>query len=453
MTISALESVDNNIAIDYGELSSPLHCVIADEEKSRLFHEVGLVGQYIRQHLVFPLEGLRDEVILKELDRARWISSELFWEVPFEDLRYPRHKSIKEEFIRYDKTVEIQVEDKTINLQLRIIESKNCPKEGVKNHLIVQGNAGTADNNMPYIGSFLDAHLKQQEELGTSIPARFVVFSHYGHKSVCAGKESAYYPGDLEEWGFLFKKVVETIVDNYGSLQLIAAHSLGNIPVIESLKHISNEEFTRLFPQTLLLAQGPSNLYEFSKNIPLEMECYPNGWSVLGIGALAYYLAKWTGWNIELDKTLVERLKSLPESEQIADKLKSSQIVITQMEYDYYFPGKAGLASSDLLEEVNNKVNLYRLTFNPSLAWGIKRGQHNYNMSWLQRQDLTREVLHFSGRETVNLKDPKTILEYNKKHPALMRFGENLVDLVMRLGETVANPQSLNSRVCSKINY
>lgn len=451
----AVEEIVFDRAGEYESLMArdPIECPIRKEERHHLFHQIRLIGKIFRNYFVFPLMSATDEVSRKILAREDWISSKLFWDSPFNDIRFPYHQQVKETFTRYDQNIVIKEAGKEIKIKCRVIETKGCPKEGadVLNHLIVQGNISTLDNNAPAVYPFLSSYIKSKEKNPQMPHARFVIYTHYGH-SVCdegSKKEEPYLPGDMDEWTFVFKKTVESIVNNYGKLEMISAHSLGNIPVIGHLNHVSDEEFDRLFPKTLYLSQGPSSIYEVTKNIPFE--CYPWGWT-FGLGAFLYYLAKWTGWDISLDHVLTDRLGALPQTDFLKKRLKNTQIIVTEVAHDHYFPGKASLCASDRLESIDPRVNLYRLTFNPPLSWGVQRGQHNFNLGHLQRQDLMKEVLHVEGEKTVHLDSPKEIIKYEADHPLVIRHGESIVDAVLRpiwekALEKTAQPPSLDGRI------
>jgi hypothetical protein len=410
-----------------------------------------MVGSWIQNNLVFPFSHLECPFKKDILQRENWISNELFWKGPFHNVRYPKQQEIQTTFDRYDQWVIIESQGKQIRVKCRVIETKGCPKEGALNHCIIQGNNSTLDNNTPGIYPFLEAYLKEKEKYEEFPPGRFILLSHYDN-TVCDSENHTeeYYPGDMHEWGFVFKKTLESLVNQYGELDLLAAHSLGNIPVVESLKYIKDEEFVRLFPRTLLLAQGPSSLKEVSKNMPFSLGIYPWGWC-LAIGLIVYLLAQWTGWNIEIDQTLVERLKSLPKEEDILKKLHNSHIVITEVYHDYFFPERASLCASEKLEELRSLTNLYRMTFNPPLSWEPSISQHSYPIGLLQRQDLIKESLDDAERNVVDLKDPKKIIHHPIAHEKMLRHGENLVEAVLRATwseKLCGQGKDLAGRVC-----
>ena len=417
----------------------PIYSEVSEEEKIHLFHNLGKVGRFVRsclQSLMFPLTST-SSYIQNILQREHWISRDLFWKAPFEDLRYPRHQQIRNYFVRYDQFVIVKIDNKEIKLKCRVIEPKDCPPEGCLNHLIIQGNISTLDNNMPGVYPFLDSYIKEREKNSDMAPARFVIFSHYDHKiaDTLSQKEEDYLPGDIDEWGFVYKKAYESLVQQYGKFQLVAGHSLGTIPAIELFKHMKPEEFDTLFPQTLFFAQGPSSTYEVSKNIPFELECYPFGWAFFGIGLILHFVCKWTGWSLELDKTITEKLQAFAQDPAIQDKLKQKHLIATQVKYDFYFPGKAGLCGSDVLNPIEDTtINFYRMKFNPPLSWGVPRAQHNYSLGLLQRQDLIQEKVSWEaeGRRRMHLEDPQKIVELSRSHEFIMRHGESLADLVLR---------------------
>ncbi len=430
----------------------PIYCKVSENEKPYLFNNLGIIAKFVRNFLrekLLPLSNASDymENILK---RENWISTDLFWKVPFADLRYPRQMEIREHFVLYDQYVIVKSDNKEIKLKCRVIEPKDCPLDGCLNHMVIQGNISTLDNNMPAVYPYLDSYMKERDKNPDIAPARFIIFSHYDHKiaDTETKKEKDYLPEDITEWGFVFKKAFESLVDRYGKFQMLAAHSLGNIPAVELLKYIKKEEFSRLFPQTVFLAQGPSSTYEVSKNYPFDLECYPWGWAFFGLGPILYFLSKWTGWNIQIDKTLTDLVNNFSKDTDIQKELKNRYLVLSQVKYDYYFPEKASLCGSDKLDDLEDKINLYRLNFNPPLSWATPRAQHNYSIGLLQRQDLIQERVSFEeGRHMLHLNDPKKIIEQANSHSFIMRHGESIVDTVLRSAWSSSSPASLEGRV------
>jgi hypothetical protein len=411
-----------------------IHCSIPKEDQHHLFHQIGRISRFMRDHFLFPLISATDSASKKILKREDWFSSELFWNSTYNDVRFPKHQQIKEMFNRYDQSIVIHECGKEIKVKCRILETKDCPKdsnEGVLNHLIVQGNLSTLDNNIPALYPFLASYVTQKEQDAQLPPARFIMINHYHNtvKDDHQSQEERYLPGDVDEWTYVFKKCVESVVDTYGSLEMMSAHSLGNIPVVGHLNHVKPHEFTKLFPKVLFLSQGPSSTYEVSKNIPFEK--YPNGWCYL-VGAFVYYLCKWTGWDVSLDATLTDFLAAVPNDQDSVSKLKKCKVIITEVDKDYYFPGKASLCASDRLDNIDSRVSLYRMSFSPPLAWGVQRGHHNFNMGLLQRQDLVRECLHLQGEKTIHLDNPQEIVDYEVNHPMLLKHGQNVVDAVLK---------------------
>ena len=411
-----------------------IHCSIPQEEKHHLFHQIGRISRFIRDHFLFPLVSATDAASKKILKREDWISSELFWNCSYNDVRYPKHQQIKEMFNRYDQYIVIKECGKEIKVKCRILETKDCPKDvkdGVLNHLVVQGNLSTLDNNIPALYPFLASYVTQKEKKPDLPPARFIMINHYHNtiKDEGSGFSNIYLPGDRDEWTYVFKKSLESVVDTYVSLEMISAHSLGKIPLLGHLKHVKEHEFTKLFPKVLFLSQGPSSTYEVSKNVPFET--YPKGWCFL-LGAFVYYLSKWSGWEVALDETLIDFFTKIPNDEETRKKLSNTKVIITEVDKDYYFPGKASLCASDHLDKIDSRVNLYRMSFSPPLSWGVQRGHHNFNMGLLQRQDLVREILHINGEKTVHLDNPQQIIDYEINHPMLLKHGENVVDSVLK---------------------
>jgi hypothetical protein len=429
MSISA---VDFEIIADPIASKDPIYCSVSKEERGRLFQAASRISRFFQRY-IFPLSHVEDAVHKELLEREDWISTELFWSAPFNDLRYPKQKEVREGFDRYNQTVVIQSEGKKIEVNCRVIETKGCPKTGGLNHIIVHGNSSTLNNNMPGVYPFLETYLQEKAIHPDLPPARFIFVNHYGNtmSSYSGSPAEVYYPTTIDEWSVVFKKTLESFVDEYGQLHFLSAHSLGNLPVIEHLKNLGDEEFLRLFPRVLLLSNGPSSLYEVSANIPVWLEWYPWGRCFL-IGWIFYYLFKAIGWNIELDKTLVDRIQRLPNNAETVEKLKKTKIFVTEVAHDVYFPGTASLCASDQLNRLEGVVHLSRMTFNPPLAWGIPRAQHNVYIGLLQRQDLIQEKRCNRGESVVHLKDPKTIISREVDQDCSLRHGESLPQAVLR---------------------
>lgn len=397
-----------------------IECKMNASEKKLLSRQAGRIASFIRTLLFFPLK------VIKPYEGSSW---QRFWETSYPDLVYPNKGEIQKNFRRYNQSIIMKMDGEEVRLNYVVVESNDCPKEGALNHLIIQGNTSTKDNNMPPIYTFLDSYLKEKKASPTLPAARFIILNHYDHKKVKASssKEEKFLPADMEQWGFVFKKAIECFKNEYGKFNLIAAHSLGNIPVIAHLKHLKDEEFTKLFPDTIFLAKGPSSLYEVSKNVPFEWEGYPKRGLKWIIGAILYLLAKCTGWTLELDEAFVKRLKALPKKD-----LENVTVIATAVKGDHYFPGPVAFPASEKLDQVNDLINLYRLTFDVPSTITPKQGQHNYNPGLLQKPDLIKQKLHYEGEEIVNHKTAKEVSENKKDHHILLKNGESLVDAVLR---------------------
>jgi hypothetical protein len=324
------------------------------------------------------------------------------------------------------------VGERTLKLKCRIIESKNCPNQGAFNHFLVQGTTSTLENNIHGVYPFLESYIKAKEANSAITPGRFVIFNHYDNttKKTSHALETPYLPGDMDEWGFIFKKALESLSHHYGKFQLASAHSLGNIPLVASLNHIKDEEAALLLPKTLFLAHGPSSLREVSKNVPFHWGVYPRGWLYI-VGAIMYFLAKWTGWTIELDETLVHKLKHI---QQLDDKnLNKTNIIVSKVKHDFFFPGKVSLAESKKLDQLEGITNLYRLSFDLHHSVHHRHGHHDCPSGALQRIDLIKENLTLKNkREIIHNSHPREILHPPKRYPLMMRHGETLSDTVLR---------------------
>jgi hypothetical protein len=403
-----------------------LSCRLHEDEKEHLFQKSNFIGNFIREKMLFPFHPQRAAP-------GHLSSAELFWETDFPDVHYPFKEAIKEHFDRFEQTIEIKKNGKTLKLKCLVIESKgNYDKNYFNTHLIVQGNTSDLKNNTPGIYPFLESHVKNSQKDPNIKPARFIIFNHYDNFiDLPQGQEKRYLPSNMDEWGFVFKKAIETFTTEYGKFSSISAHSLGNMPILAQLKHFKPEDFEKLFPKTLFLSKGASSIYEASKNVPFQMGIYPWGWFVL-VAPIMYFFAKLTGWTFAFDAALVDFLKNLPKTKENIDLLKNVNIIVTEVKHDYYFPGKASLCSSKKLDELEKEpLNVYRLGFNLPPTRTTKRGQHNYNTGGFQRQHLEKERLFEHGEQKLFANKPKQVFYAQMQHHLFLKHGMTLTDLVM----------------------
>lgn len=402
---------------------APITCQVSDSEKTHILHQASRVGSFIRKNFFFPFNP-------QKRAKEELSSAQQFWETSRPDLEYPKKEAIRKHFDRYEQSIEFEG---GIKLKCIVFESKGCQKKGVKvlNHLILQGNTSTLDNNWEGAYPFFHSYMEHKEKDKNLPPARFIMWNQYDNKIVKPGttKEEMYLPGSMDEWTFLTKKLIESFTHKYGKFQLMAAHSLGTIPMVGQLKHWTEKEFKDFFPGTVFLAKGPSSLYEASKNVPFEFGCYPFGW-VFILGAIMYFLAKATGWTLELDQTLVDFFNKLPQTADIKKKLNNTNLIISEVKHDYYFPKKASLAASEKLDQIKGS-NLYRVSFNPPLNRSTRKGQHSYNPRLLQRSYVYQEKLHSNGVRVVHHKNEKEVTENKKDHHMLLKEGKSLIDVVL----------------------
>lgn len=406
-----------------------LVCPMTAEEKKLLFRKANFISRYVRKTFFFPLSPARMS------SSSANSCSKMFWETSFVDLDYPKKKQIQDHFNRYEQIVEIEVEGKKLELKTLVIESKDIKKSDKQpyNHLIVQGNTSNLENNTPGVYPFLESYMKEKEKDEAVNPARFVIFNHYDNfLTDHEGKKSTYLPATMDEWGFLFKKTIETFSHSYGRFNAMSAHSLGNMPMIAQLKHFSESDFKTLFPTTLFLSKGPSSLYEVSKNVPFELGIYPFGWLFL-ISPILYFFAKCLGWSLELDETLLKYFQNLPKTEENLKKLKETTIILTEVKHDYYFPKKASLPSSQKMKDLEKEpINLYRLSFNPPGNRTVRKGQHNYYLNGFQRRYLYKEELSLIGKKILELKDQKKIFDAQLTQNLFLSHGMSISDLILK---------------------
>ena len=363
------------------------------------------VSDFVKRVTLFVYDSQR-----ASKKKNTYSSHELFWNTDVPDINYKMKAAVKNHFDRFEQVIEVENNGQKLQMKCLVFQSKGAQEKDCLNHLIVQGNTSTLDNNFPGIYPFLEGHVNQDNPPN----ARFVVFNHYDHKK----DDKTFLPSNMDEWGMMFKKGVEGLTGKFGRFQTMSAHSLGNMPIIAQFRHYKPEDFTNYFPDTLLLAKGPCSLYETSKNLPFSWGIYPWGWFFI-VAPIMYFFAKLTGWTLELDETLVNYLKKVNElkkagesQEQIFQKTK---IVITEVKKDYYFPGKASLCQSEKLDELKEtQISLHRLTFDIEPQLASKDFNHNYPPHGFQRQAMVSEKITKGEEILADHQGQKTIVDIDR---------------------------------------
>ena len=387
--------------------ASPITVACQSHEQKYLFPKMNKLSKKVSDFVKGVTLFVYDSQRASKKKETSYSSHELFWNTTVPDINYKMKDAVKDHFEKFEQLIEVEKDGQKLQMKCLVFQSKGANDSDCQNHLIVQGNTSTLDNNFPGIYPFLEGHLQQENPP----KARFVVFNHYDHKK----DDKTFLPSNMDEWGLMFKKGVEGLTGKFGKFQTMCAHSLGNMPMIAQFKHYKTEDFEKYFPQTLLLAKGPCSIYETSKNLPFSWGIYPWGWFFI-VAPIMYFFAKLTGWTLELDETLVNYLKKVDdlkkENKSLEEILKKTKIVITEVKKDYYFPGKASLCQSKKLDELHQtEISLHRLTFDIEPQLASKDFNHNYPPHGFQRQAMVREKITKGANTLADHQGQKTIVD------------------------------------------
>lgn len=331
-----------------------------------------VIGNWIRDFIFLPLARKLSREHTAILEREELFVKQ-FWDVNQPaDLNYPHHDKIREAFTYRDQPIRMMMDGKEIEATCRIIETKEKGTQ-TYNFVHVLGNLSTISNNLTATYPFLASYLDEKEANPELPPARFMVISQYNTKS----DTGMYKPTTLEDSGLVLKKTLETIVEEYGTIQCLAGQSLGSVVVASSLKHLKNETI----PKVLNLDRAPSSIEAVSKSHP--------------IGFLLYQLANYSGWTIDIGKEL----------DDFYGRGETSSCVISSLKNDSYFQGPASLSRHPSVKVLQQSGQAVVLEFDPFLQLFDARGHHIIRSDFLNgnyllessNRDFLRQKEHFAG--------------------------------------------------------
>lgn len=255
---------------------------------------------------------------------------------------------------------------KTAQITCRIMETKT-KGPSFYNFIQVPGIHSTIDNNVGAIAPYLLAYLNAKTEEKPLPPARFIVISENNFN---------FKPADVEEAGSALLETLRVLREEYGEIDQLVAHSLGNIFSASALKQIDDP---KLIPKHICLDRGPSSIKETSKKY------------FFGLGRLMYFLAEFGGWGPDIEKDVVD----------FCEKWKSGfSLTVTGVELDHYFSGRANLCLGERIKKIKN-VEI--LVFNPPLQIIHEHGHHNWGPNFFNKAYLTAHSSFIN--DTENLSD------------------------------------------------
>lgn len=351
----------------------PLVSKRARESCSELGRKISIFGKLIRDIIYYPLYRFLDtkrveNKISQKLENEEEYYNRFWTGKEPKDLNLECADIIRQMYVVYDQPVIVLAENgKKITSVCRVIESKDCPKEGIFNAFLIPGSLSTLNNNLFAFYDFLVAHSKQEK----GSHARFFIFGYYEMSIEIESSQSSatYKPPTLEASGEVLKRTLEALQEEFGKFNLVFAHSAGCITLASLLKRSGSE----LLPTMLHFDRGPSSLYEVSRHY----------W----FGGLLYAIAKRNGLVIHVDQEIKNFFNRCSKEDSI--NLQKCTCMVTGVEEDFVYPGQAGLATSNCLDDFQIKIQLTKWVFNPPEQINHSRAHHNWRLVCFNKSYMT----------------------------------------------------------------
>lgn len=315
------------------------------------------VGSIVRDAFFFPLKCpliANHQVVRNQLQIEENYYHD-FWDPtrPL-DPSLNLHAEIREKFTPPENRVfSILLKDgRTVKITCSIIQTKEGG-DHFYNFAQVPGNYTTISNNIGVTHPYLAAYLNSQKEAKSLPPARFIVISE---------NNLNFKPAMLDEAGFVLLETLKILRAEFGSIDQLVAHSLGNIFLANALKQVDDP---RLLPKHICLDRGPTSIWEASKKY------------FFGLGRLIYLLAKCGKWASDIEQDVVEFCQKWKER---------PSLLITGVIQDHHFSGSANLCLGEKIKKIDN-INI--LTFNPPRQLVHQQAHHNLRPNFFNSCYLT----------------------------------------------------------------
>lgn len=347
------------------------------------------IGSFVRDAFFFPLkwpvianrQEVRDQLQIEEdYSRNFWDPSKPL------DSNFSEQAKIREMFLPpQDQTFSIQLGDgRSAKITCRIMQTK-ATGDHFYNFIQVPGIYGTIDNNIAGSYAYLAAYLNAETGESPLPPARFIVLSE---------NNLNFKPATLEEAGFALLQTLKALKEEFGEIDQLVAHSLGNIFLASALKQIDDP---KILPKHLCLDRGPSSLWEASKKY------------FWGFGRLSYCLAKIGGWTTDLEQEVLAFCQKWKER---------PHFVVSGVIQDHYFSGDANLCLGNKIQEIEG---IHTLVFDPPRQVFHQHAHHNLRSDFLNSRYLTNESNFMNSSENFAealIRHSLPVIEENKQQIA-----------------------------------
>lgn len=335
------------------------------------------IGSVVRDVFFFPLkwsvianrQTVRDQLQIEETYYRN------FWDLskPL-DPNLKDQAKIREKFAPpEDRVFPIGLKDgRTMEITCRIIQTKE-EGEHFYNFVQVPGIYTTNSNNIGATHPYLSAYLNTETEEQSLPPARFIMISE---------NNLNFTPATLDEAGFVLLETLKTLKREFGEIDQLVAHSLGNIFLANALKQV---DCPNLLPKHICLDRGPTSIWESS------------GKYFLGLGRLMYFLGKVGGWTSDIEQDVVDFCQKWEDK---------PSLLITGVIQDHHFSGSANLC---LGKKITKIEGIDVLVFDPPRQMVHEHAHHNLRADFLNPRYLVGESDFMKSLENL----PEAIIRHS----------------------------------------
>jgi hypothetical protein len=335
------------------------------------------IGSVVRNAFFFPLkwsfianmQSVRDQLQIEETYyRDFWDPSKSL------DPHLKDHAKIREKFAPpEDRVFPIQLKDgRTAEITCRIIQTKEGG-ENFYNFVQVPGIYTTISNNIGATYPYLAAYLSAEKDGQSLPPARFIILSE---------NNLNFKPANLDEAGFVLLETLKALQEEFGDIDQLVAHSLGNVFLAKALKQADDP---KLLPKYICLDRGPTSIWEASKKY------------FCGLGRLIYLLAKFGGWASDIEQDLTDFCQKWEEK---------PSLLITGVIQDHYFSDGANLCLGEKIKKIE-EIDV--LVFNPPRQIINEKAHHNLSPDFFNPRYLVTESDFMESLENL----PEAIIRHS----------------------------------------
>lgn len=328
------------------------------------------IGAVVRDAFFFPLKCsllVNRQEVQKQLQIEEAYCRD-FWD-PAKPLdpNFKDQGKIREKFAPpEDRTFNIQLNNgKKVEITCRIMQTK-AQVGKYYNFVQIPGIFGTITNTVgnayPYLAAFVNSE-KEGVELP---PARFILVSE---------NNLNYKPATLDEAGLVLLEILKSLKAEFGDLDQLVAHSLGNILFANALKQIDDP---KILPKHVCFDRGPTSVWEASKKY------------FWGFGRLLYIFAEFGGWASDIEQDIVD----------FCQKWEARpSILVTGIEQDHHFSGSANLCLGEKIKKIKD---IQTLVFDPPRQIADEFELHNMRADFLNPRYLIGESNFIESSENLS---------------------------------------------------